>query len=91
MDNIEDKYKAALAHIEELKLEVTRLRGLMGLLDNDNIISTNEQITSNPTSPKKENKGITVAESTVHQYSTVEDKLALYKSYFRGRDDVYPV
>jgi hypothetical protein len=29
MDNIEDKYNAALAHIEELKLEVTRLRGLL--------------------------------------------------------------
>lgn len=26
MDNMEDKYNAALAHIEELKAEVTRLR-----------------------------------------------------------------
>ncbi|WP_150272345.1 TOTE conflict system archaeo-eukaryotic primase domain-containing protein [Paenibacillus tepidiphilus] len=91
MNNIEDKYNAALAHIEELKLEVTRLRGLLGLLDNDNITSTNEQLISNPTSPQKENKAITVAESIVHQYSTVEDKLTLYKSYFRGRDDVYPI
>jgi cell shape-determining protein MreC len=85
MDNIEDKYNAALARIEELKLEVAQLRSLLGLRDDDNTISTNEQITSYSTSPAKESKGITVAESIVHQYSTVEDKLALYKSYFRGR------
>ena len=72
MDNIEDKYNAALAPIEELKLEISRLRGVLGALE-------------------QENPGITVVESAAHQYSTVEDKLALYKSYFRGRDDVYPI
>nr|WP_253944674.1 DEAD/DEAH box helicase [Paenibacillus sp. NEAU-GSW1] len=29
--------------------------------------------------------------STVHRLSNVEAKLALYKSYFRGREDVYPI
>ncbi|WP_019914308.1 TOTE conflict system archaeo-eukaryotic primase domain-containing protein [Paenibacillus sp. HW567] len=91
MDNMEDKYNAALAQIEELKLEVTRLRSLLGLLDDDNTISTNEQITPCSTSTAKESKETTVGETIVHQYSTVEDKLTLYKSYFRGREDVYPV
>lgn len=31
MNNMEDKYYAALAHIEELKLEISRLRKLLRL------------------------------------------------------------
>lgn len=91
MDNMEDKYNAALAHIEELKQEINRLRNLLGLWDDDNIINTNEQMPSYSTSKAAVNKEPTVRESIVHQYSTVEEKLALYKSYFRGRDDVYPI
>lgn len=91
MDNLEDKYNAALAHIEELKLEITRLRSLLGVLDDDDTTSTNEQILSYSTSPAKESKETNVGETNVHQYSTVEDKLAIYKSYFRGREDVYPI
>ncbi|MDQ0194740.1 TOTE conflict system archaeo-eukaryotic primase domain-containing protein [Paenibacillus wynnii] len=91
MDNIKDKYNAALTHIDELKLEVARLRNLLGLLNDDNTTSTNEQIMSYSTSPAKESKETTVGETNVHQYSTVEHKIALYKSYFRGRDDVYPI
>ncbi|WP_342420438.1 hypothetical protein [Paenibacillus sp. FSL E2-0178] len=87
MDNIEDKYNAALAHIEELKLEVTRLRSLL----DENTTSTNEQKTTYSTALVSESKETTVGETNVHQYSTVEDKLALYKSCFRGRDDVYPI
>lgn len=91
MDNMEDKYNAALAHIEELKQEINRLRNLLGLWDDDNIINTNKQMSSYSTSKAAVNKEPTVRESIVHQYSTVEEKLALYKSYFRGRDDVYPI
>ncbi|MEC0170977.1 TOTE conflict system archaeo-eukaryotic primase domain-containing protein [Paenibacillus graminis] len=60
-------------------------------MDDDNTTSTNEQMTPYSTSPAKESKETTVGESNVHQYSTVEEKLALYKSYFRGREDVYPI
>lgn len=91
MDNMENKYNATLAHIEELKLEITRLRSLLKLPIEENITITNEQMPSYSTSPAKESNETTVGESNVHQYSTVEDKLALYKSYFRGRDDVYPI
>lgn len=91
MDNLEDKYNAALAHIEELKLEVARLKSLLGLTVEENRTSTDEQTTTNSTSPAKVSKETTVGESNVHQYSTVEDKLAIYQSYFRGRDDVYPI
>ncbi|MBA9083838.1 hypothetical protein FHR92_000281 [Fontibacillus solani] len=82
MDNMEDKYNAALAHIEKLD---------PGILDDDNTTSTNEQIMSYSTSPATESKETTVRETNIHRYSTVEDKLALYKSYFRGREDVYPI
>ncbi|MCQ6562248.1 TOTE conflict system archaeo-eukaryotic primase domain-containing protein [Paenibacillus mendelii] len=91
MDTMEDKYNAALAHIEELKLEISRLRNLLGLSDDGNITSTNVQIMSYSTSPAKESNETTVGETNVHQYSTVGDKLALYRSYFRGRDNVYPI
>lgn len=91
MDNLEDKYNAALAHIEELKQEITQLKSLLGLADDENIISTDEQITPISTSPAKVSRKTSAVESNVHQYSTVEDKLALYQSYFRGRDDVYPI
>ncbi|WP_379145881.1 DEAD/DEAH box helicase family protein [Paenibacillus sp. sgz500992] len=91
MDNMKDKYNAALAHIEELKLEVARLKSLLGLTVEENRTSTDEQTTTNSTSPAKVSKETTVGESNVHQYSTVEDKLAIYQSYFRGRDDVYPI
>ncbi|OKP82149.1 DEAD/DEAH box helicase family protein [Paenibacillus sp. P32E] len=91
MDNMEDKYNAALAHIEELKLEISRLRNLLKLPINENISIRNEQLPSYTTSKSAVNKEPTVKESNVHRYSTVEEKLALYKSYFRGRDDVYPV
>ncbi|WP_410513078.1 hypothetical protein PaeBR_00955 [Paenibacillus sp. BR2-3] len=91
MDNIEDKYNAALAHIEELKQEITRLRSLLELPVNENIATTDDQIASYSTFPARVSTEPTIGESNIHQYSTVEDKLALYKSYFRGRDDVYPV
>ncbi|MEK3899801.1 TOTE conflict system archaeo-eukaryotic primase domain-containing protein [Paenibacillus sp. FSL R7-0179] len=84
MDNIEDKYKAALAYIKELELEISRLRALLG--------HTKEEGETTPF-PEKSSPEVaaSVAQSNVHQYSTVDDKLALYKSYFRGREDVYPI
>ncbi|WP_340020776.1 DEAD/DEAH box helicase family protein [Paenibacillus sp. FSL K6-1096] len=82
MDNIEDKYKAALAYIKELELEISRLSALLGHAEEEG--GTN-------TFSEKSSAEITVGESNIHQYSTVDDKLALYKSYFRGREDVYPI
>ncbi|AIQ10766.1 TOTE conflict system archaeo-eukaryotic primase domain-containing protein [Paenibacillus durus] len=90
MDNIEDKYNAALEHIEELKQEIIRLRHLLKLPINDNIITYDE--IASPSNPlARINKESAIGESNIHQYSTVGDKLALYKSYFRGREDVYPI
>ncbi|MHA6533828.1 TOTE conflict system archaeo-eukaryotic primase domain-containing protein [Paenibacillus sp. BAC0078] len=91
MDNMEDKYNEALAHIEELKQEITRLRSLLGLFDDENITSTNDQITSYSSPLVRVSKETAIGGPNIHQYSTVEDKLALYKSYFRGREDVYPI
>lgn len=56
MDNIEDKYNAAMAQIEELKLEVTRLRGLLGLQDDDSRTCTNEQMEPYSPSSAKESQ-----------------------------------
>lgn len=91
MDNIEEKYRAALAHIEELKLEITRLKNLLKLPVEENVTMINEQMPFHSLSKTAINTEPTVKQSIVNQYSTVEDKLALYMSYFRGREDVYPI
>jgi superfamily II DNA or RNA helicase len=76
MDNIKQKYEAALLEIESLRLENHELK-----LQLKNLSSEMEPV--QPTAQADL--------PTVHQYSTVSDKLALYRSYFRGREDVYPV
>jgi superfamily II DNA or RNA helicase len=93
------KYKAALLEIEELKLEQqtlvrviqdlrTQLKQLSLEVETDPLIhhdrTQQDAAIPNPPTLQEESKA-------VHQYSRVEEKLALYRSYFRGRDDVYPV
>lgn len=89
MDNIKQKYEAALLEIEELKREVRTLRQRLEKSDSENGRSEFKQKDIshlvNVTVPLKEEH------STVHQYSKTEQKLDLYRSYFRGRDDVYPI
>ena len=51
MGNIEEKYNAALVHIEELKQEVTRLRSLLGLPVDENIAIADDIIASYSTFP----------------------------------------
>lgn len=90
MNNMEDKYYTALAHIEELKLEITRLRKLLRLPVEEGLtMSEQRPLYSLPKTAA--NEETVNRESTVHQFSSVDDKLALFKSYFRGRDDVYPI
>jgi len=78
LDNIQQKYEAALLEIEKLRQEIRFLRLQIEHLS-PKIESNNESL--------MEKKDIAI----VHQYSNVEEKLALYRSYFRGREDVYPV
>lgn len=70
MDDIYEKYEAALREIERLTQENNRLKNQLGA-------SVQREPEHDP--------------STVHQYSSVEEKLDLYRSLFRGREDVYPV
>lgn len=91
MDELQKKYSAALLEIEELKQEITRLRILLNLPISKNKVITNDHISLELTPQTRTNADTTRGESSIHQYSAVEDKLALYRSYFRGRDDVYPV
>ncbi|MFB9274119.1 hypothetical protein ACFFT4_03910 [Cohnella cellulosilytica] len=79
MDDIYQKHEAALREIDRLREENRQLKPL-----------TEERIeeeTPSEHSPSLLNVSNTDAKVT--QCSTVGKKLALYRSYFRGRDDVY--
>ncbi|MEQ4481415.1 TOTE conflict system archaeo-eukaryotic primase domain-containing protein [Cohnella silvisoli] len=93
------KYKAALLEIEELKLGQQKLaqenQDLRNQLRQLSLYAETkspihyehaQQNVANPTPTTEQENS-----ASVHQYSKVEEKLAVYRSYFRGRDDVYPV
>lgn len=88
MDNLRQKYEDALLEIESLKreidslkLQIKRMSSVAEPPDAEELEQTRRQV---PDMAKE-------ASASVHQYSKVEEKLALYRSYFRGREDVYPV
>ncbi len=87
MEDIKQKYEAALFEIEKLKREIHRLRFQIKELSPEL-----EPSDVNPgDSSSFDTASVQEQSSTVHQYSKVEEKLSLYRSYFRGREDVYPI
>ncbi|MFC5401426.1 TOTE conflict system archaeo-eukaryotic primase domain-containing protein [Cohnella soli] len=102
MDNIQQKYEAALMEIEALRREQEKLKREVESLKNQLASLSSIEPEGNRTSQKNEAPydesipPILAAELeedsvVVHQLSKVEDKLALYRNYFRGREDVYPI
>nr|WP_207671298.1 hypothetical protein [Paenibacillus cymbidii] len=96
MDNMRQKYEAALLEIESLKREVASLQLQIKLMSPITEPATAEAVEQSRVQIRDEGQ-VRHEEQTqepaasVHQYSKVEDKLALFRSYFRGREDVYPV
>jgi superfamily II DNA or RNA helicase len=99
MDDMMTKYKAALLEIEKLKSGQQKLaqenqdlrmqlRQLSLEVETEPPIhhERTQQDTAKPYSTTDQE-----GPTAVHQYSRVEEKLVLYRNYFRGRDDVYPV
>lgn len=77
-DDLAERLAAALAELEELRAENARLRGLLGL--DGRLAAAPSQPALLPEEP---------ATLAVDASSPPEAKLALYRSLFAGRDDVY--
>ncbi|XID92297.1 DEAD/DEAH box helicase family protein [Paenibacillaceae bacterium WGS1546] len=78
MNDIYQKYEEALREIDRLRQENRQLKLQIGELIEEDV----------PEAPSIQLSG---TDNTITQYSTVEKKLALYRNYFRGREDVYPI
>ena len=80
----EEQLLNALADIEQLRIENQQLREKLGL---SSLSVTQLPVSSlTPIPPKVEN-----LPDDVHNLSPVEAKIALFKSFFRGRNDVYAI
>ncbi|CAM4291417.1 hypothetical protein L1N85_18530 [Paenibacillus alkaliterrae] len=88
MDDIYQKYEAALREIDRLRLENKQLKLQIGNRDSKGEACSFQQISTIQMRVKLQGNK---QPSKVHQFSSVEEKLALYRSYFRGREDVYPI
>jgi len=96
MDNMRQKYEAALLEIESLKREVAALKLQIKLMSKAAEPAKAEVLEQSRAQVREERQIYNEVQTqepaaSVHQYSKVEDKLALFRSYFRGREDVYPV
>lgn len=81
MDDIYQKYEAALREIDRLREENRQLKLL-----------TEERIEEEtPAEHSALLPNVSNTDDQITQYSTVGKKLALYRSYFQGREDVYPI
>jgi superfamily II DNA or RNA helicase len=89
MRDLERRLEIALKEIEQLTKENQQLKQTLAA-------STNKS-TSSPAIP---NEAILLTEpvakiesvkGTVHNYSTPGEKIALFRTLFRGREDVYPI
>ncbi|WP_391572677.1 DEAD/DEAH box helicase family protein [Cohnella sp.] len=81
MDDIYQKYEAALREIDRLREENLQLKLQIGE-------RTKKEVPAEHSAPLPD---VSNTDDQVTQYSTVGKKLALYRSYFRGREDVYPI
>ncbi|WP_334074098.1 TOTE conflict system archaeo-eukaryotic primase domain-containing protein [Paenibacillus sp. A14] len=85
MNSIEHKFHLALLEIKRLKQENEKLRRELSQYQPTSSITENANT---------ENKGSVLDDitiSSVHNYSSPADKVELFRSLFKGREDVYPV
>ena len=92
LSEIQEKLRLALLEIDRLKYENDQLKYQLEKFAPEKIIlpgvthkiQPSEGVDIVEKDLKDEGKG-------VHRLSSVEEKIGLFWSYFRGRDDVYPV
>jgi hypothetical protein len=76
-DTVVERLKSAEEECDRLRAENVRLRAMLGIQDS--------------VSKEPRPAAIPVASGTVVKSSTAETKIALFRSLFRGREDVYAV
>jgi superfamily II DNA or RNA helicase len=82
-DDLENQLQKALRECASLKEENERLKKLLGLHSEDRT-PTPKPITSEPSTPY-------TSANQVTNDSPIEAQIALFRSLFRGREDVYPI
>ncbi|WP_230986444.1 TOTE conflict system archaeo-eukaryotic primase domain-containing protein [Cohnella fermenti] len=84
MSDLQKKYERALMEIEKLRQENMRLQAQLIKLTRSSDIQGGPVEPPHPPQPY-------AGQAAVHRFSSVEEKLALFGSLFRGREDVYPI
>lgn len=90
MDSLQEQLRLALLENERLRIENEELRARLSIKEPD---ATAEHKSSDALSQQPKQPEVHVKLSKpegVHHYSSVDEKIALFRSYFRGREDVYP-
>ena len=82
-DDLEIQLQKALKECASLREENERLKKLLGLHPEDR--------TSTPTSSVSEPSTLYASANQVTNHSPIENQIALFRSLFRGREDVYPI
>ena len=83
-EDLQTQLQKTLAECALLKEENKRLKKLLGL-SSEEIVPPHELIISEPPSL------YTATSPTVTNNSSIEEQVTLFRSLFRGREDVYPV
>jgi len=92
LDNFQQKHEEALLEIKLLKREVAALkRQLKNLMPENEPSNATYEMCINNNDYNEAFESTKEVNPTVHRNSGVAEKIALYRSYFRGREDVYPV
>ena len=84
LENLQTQLQKALAECASLREENERLKNLLGLTP-EQIVPPHEPVISEPPSL------YTAIGPSVTNNSSIEEQVTLFRSLFRGREDVYPV
>jgi len=79
-NTVAERLKSAEEECDRLRSENVRLRAMLGIQDS---VSKEPRRATIPVAP--------LSDGTVVKSSTAETKIALFRSLFRGREDVYAV
>jgi len=83
-EDLQTQLQKALEECTSLKEENERLKKLLGLPSKE-IVSSHELIISEPPSL------YSATGTSVTNNSSIEEQITLFRSFFRGREDVYPI
>ncbi|REE90631.1 hypothetical protein A8990_106136 [Paenibacillus taihuensis] len=93
MKDLEIKLEMALREVERLSLENRQLKQQIEEMSKDNsglINASQISIYTDTSVVKVPEANIEPIKGSVHNYSTPMEKIQLFRSLFRGRDDLYP-